>query len=37
MRPLLLRQVLQQEGGAAAHVFRGPGSTVRRVQPGLSE
>lgn len=37
LRPLLLRQVLQQEGGAAAHVLRGPREAVCRVRPGLSE
>lgn len=37
MRPMFLRQMLQQEGGAAPHVLRGPGAPVRRVQPGLAE
>lgn len=29
--------MLQQEGGAAPHVLRRPGATVRRVQPAVPE
>lgn len=29
--------MLQQEGGAAPHVLRGPGAPVRRVQPAVPE
>lgn len=36
MWEVLLRQVLQPEGGAAAHVLRGPGAAVRGVRPGVA-
>lgn len=36
VREVLLRQVLRPEGGAAAHVLRGPGAAVRRVRAGVA-